>query len=39
MGWYILVNIFTIFLRLFRLDFRSDWEKDLEILILRPVND
>ena len=35
MGWHILANIFTIFLTLFRLNFRSDREKDLEILILR----
>jgi hypothetical protein len=35
MGWYILANIFKVFLTLFRLGFRSDQEKDLEILILR----
>ena len=35
MGWYILSNIFKIFLTLFRLGFRSDREKDLEILVLR----
>ena len=35
MGWYILANIFKIFLTLFRLGFRSDREKDLEILVLR----
>jgi hypothetical protein len=35
MGWYILTDIFTIFLTSFRLNFRSDPEKDQEILILR----
>ena len=35
MGWYILANIFKIFLTLFHLGFRSDREKDLEILVLR----
>ena len=30
MGWYILANIFKVFLTLFRLGFRSDQEKDLE---------
>ena len=32
MGWYILANIFKIFLTLFHLGFRSDRDKDLEIL-------
>ena len=35
MRWYILANIFKIFLTLFHLGFRSDREKDLEILVLR----
>jgi hypothetical protein len=35
MGWYILANNFKVFLTLFHLSFRSDQEKDLEILILR----
>jgi len=35
MGWYILANIFKVFLTLFRLGFHSDQEKDLEILLLR----
>lgn len=35
MRWYILANIFKVFLTLFRLGFHSDQEKDLEILILR----
>jgi len=35
MGWYILAKIFKFFLSLFHLNFRSDQEKDLEILILR----
>ena len=35
MGWYILANIFKIFLTLFHLGLRTDREKDLEIIILR----
>ena len=35
MRWYILANIFKVFLTLFRLGFHSDQEKDLEILLLR----
>lgn len=35
MGWYILANIFKVFLTLFHLSFRSNHEKDLEILNLR----
>ena len=35
MRWYILANIFKVFLTLFRLGFHSDQEKDQEILLLR----
>ena len=35
MGWYILANIFKIFLTLFHLGLRANREKDLEIIILR----
>ena len=35
MGWFILANIFSALLTLIRISFRSDPEKDLEILILR----
>jgi len=35
MGWYILVNIFKIFLTLLHLNFRNDREKGMEILVLR----
>ena len=35
MRWYILANIFKVFLTLFCLGFHSDQEKDLEILRLR----
>jgi hypothetical protein len=34
MGWFILANIFSALLTLIRISFRSDLEKDLEILIL-----
>jgi len=35
MGWFILANIFSALLTMIRISFRSNSEKDLEILILR----
>ncbi len=35
MGWFILMNIFSVLLSLVRTRNLSDQEKDLEILILR----
>ena len=35
MGWFILTNIFSALITLFRASSLSDQEKDLEILILR----
>ena len=35
MAWFILAQILSVILKLFRLGFTSDKDKDLEILILR----